>query len=217
MPSKNKKQNRIIQLLLAVIGLGLIAAGGYFLYTSLTIKKPVVHVPDAVAKASAKKTTEKEKQEYTVPSSHPRRLIIKKLDVNAIVLPMGAAKGAMDAPASAWDVGWYNESGLPGSGSGAMLIDGHVNDALGSPGVFSDLQSLTDGDELQIERGDKEIFTYAVRKVQAVKVADVDMNAMLTSIDQGKEGLNLITCGGRYDDKKKTFDHRIIVFAASKG
>jgi LPXTG-site transpeptidase (sortase) family protein len=217
MPSKTKKQNLIARLLLAAVGLSLTAAGSYFLYISLTAKKVVIQAPNATAQASIKKTTEREKQEYTVPAAHPRRLIIRKLGINAIILPVGAIRGAMDAPASAWDVGWYNESAKPGSGTGAMLLDGHVNDALGSPGVFANLQSLTEGDELQIERGDKQIFAYAIKKIQAVPIADVDMKALLASIEDGEEGLNLITCGGRYNYQTKTYDHRVLVFATRKG
>lgn len=217
MSSKTKKQHLIARLLLAAVGLSLVVAGSYFLYTSLTVKKVIIQAPSAVAQASTKKTTEQEKQEYTVPAAHPRRLIVNKLGINAIILPVGAVRGTMDAPASAWDVGWYNESAKPGSGTGAMLLDGHVNDALGSSGVFANLQSLEEGDELQVERGDKQILTYAIKKIQAVPLADVDMKAMLASIEDGKEGLNLITCGGRYNYQTKTYDHRVLVFASRKG
>jgi LPXTG-site transpeptidase (sortase) family protein len=205
------------KMLLTLLGLCLVIVGSYFLYTAMTVKKVVIQAPSAIVKASSKKRTVQQKQEYTVPASHPRAFTIKKLGVNAVVLPMGAPGGAMAAPASAWDVGWYNKSALPGSDSGALLIDGHVNDALGTPGIFAKLTVLRNGDEMQIERGDHKLFVYAVVKVQDVALQAVDMNAMLHSAEPGKEGLNLITCGGAYDYKKKTYDHRVLVFAVRKG
>jgi LPXTG-site transpeptidase (sortase) family protein len=212
MAQKNTKK-RILQILSATIGFLLIAAGSYFLYVQLVApKKSIVQAPLAVAKASVKKKTEQEKQAYTVPPSHPRELIIKKLGVDANVLPIGTTEGVLDAPGSAWDAGWYDKSALPGQG-GALLLDGHVNDALGSPGIFYSLTNLVKGDEMIIERGDGQKFTYAVTAVQDIPLEKVDMNKVAASAQAGKEGLNLITCGGLYDYQKKTYDHRIIVYA----
>lgn len=214
MTHKNTKMKRTLRILSAVIGLVLIAAGSYFLYAQLTSpKKVIIQAPLAVAKASVKKKTEQEKQIYTVPASHPRELTIKKLDIDANILSVGSTGGVLDAPGSAWDAGWYNQSGLPGQGHGALLLDGHVNDALGSPGIFYNLTSLVSGDKMEIERGDGQTFTYSVVSVQDIPLEKVDMNALLTSVEAGKEGLNLITCGGLYDYQKKTYDHRILVFA----
>jgi len=211
-----RKGAAIGKILLATLGLGLVVVGSYFLYTALTVKKSAVQAPTATAKASVKKKTPQQKAAYTVPASHPRELIIKKLGVDANILPMGAPNGTMAAPTSAWDVGWYNQSALPGSGNGALLLDGHVNDALGSPGIFYNLTALTTGDVIELERGDGQKFTYTVAKVESVPLGDVDMAAMLVSSEKGKEGLNLITCGGIYDQQKGTYDHRILVFAVRK-
>lgn len=210
---KPRKAAAIGKILLATLGLGLVVAGSYFLYTAVTVKKTVVQAPSAVAKASVKKKTPQQKAAYTVPSSHPRELTIKKLGIDANILPMGAPDGTMAAPASAWDVGWYNQSALPGSGEGALLLDGHVNDALNSPGIFYNLIALVTGDTIGLERGDGQKFMYRVVKVESVPLKNVDMSAMLASSEKGKEGLNLITCGGIYDEQKRTYDHRILVFA----
>jgi LPXTG-site transpeptidase (sortase) family protein len=216
MTSKIRKKN-VGKLLLTLFGLGLMVVGSYFLYTAMTVKKVVIQAPSAIVKASSKKRTVQQKQSYTVPPTHPRELIVKRLGIDASILPMGAPGGAMAAPASAWDVGWYEKSALPGSGKNALLIDGHVNDALGTPGVFANLTALGVGDEMQIERGDHHIVSYEVVKVRSVALNKVDMTAMLRSVEASKEGLNLITCGGVYDYKKKTYDHRILVFAVRKG
>jgi len=126
---------------------------------------------------------------------------------------MGTTEGVLNAPASAWDVGWYNQSGLPGLDVSALLIDGHVNDALNSPGIFYKLSSLISGDRIEVERGDGQKFTYSVVNVEQKSLRDVDMTAMLKSAIPGKQGLNLITCGGTYSYETKTYDDRVLVFA----
>ena len=214
MAQKHAKIKLGVRILSAIIGLALIVAGSYFLYVSLTApKKVLVQAPSSVAKASVKKKTVQEKKAYTVPPTHPRELIIKKLGIDANILAIGTTKGVLDAPGSAWDAGWYNQSALPSSGTGALLLDGHVNDALGSPGIFYSLTTLAKGDEIGIERGDGQKIAYSVVSIQDIPLQKVDMNAVLASADPHKEGLNLITCGGIYDYQKKTYDHRIIVFA----
>ncbi len=121
--------------------------------------------------------------------------------------------GALDAPKTSWDVGWYKESAKPGIGVSALLMDGHVNDTRNTLGIFGQLHVLNQGDIIGIERGDGQQFTYRVVKREQVSVQNVDMSALMKSIIPGKQGLNLITCGGVYDAKTQAFSDRILVFA----
>jgi LPXTG-site transpeptidase (sortase) family protein len=191
-----------------------IGCGGAFTYA--TYFKPAQPEPPKLAKAnvSSVKKTPKEKLSYDVPTNNPRNLIIDKLGIEANVEPMGILQnGALEAPKTAWDVGWYKLSALPGSDENALLIDGHVNDALNSPGVFYHIDTLQAGDQMKIERGDRQVFTYRVVKVDQLPLEKVDMAGMLKSISVGKEGLNLITCGGIYDYKRQTYNDRILVYS----
>lgn len=163
---------------------------------------------------SGKKKPAEQKALYDVPATRPRELTIQKLGIDANVLPMGILKdGSLEAPKTAWDVGWYDQSALPGSGGNALLIDGHVNDALNAPGIFYKINSLRPGDMMQIQRGDDQLFAYHVVKVDQKPIEQVDMAGMLHSIEPGKEGLNLITCGGDYDYSRQTYNDRILVYA----
>lgn len=158
--------------------------------------------------------TDQQRQAYQVPPDQPRQLIIDTLHINANILPMHTLKsGELETPKTAWEVGWYAQSALPGSTKGALLIDGHVNDALNQPGVFFHLGQLQPNDTLQIQRGDSQMFTYQVKKVEQVPTAQVDMSKLLVSHGD-KEGLNLITCGGTYDKARQTYSDRVIVYAA---
>lgn len=164
--------------------------------------------------ASGAPKTAEQKNNYTVPPSHPRELIIDKLGIDTNIVPVATTKNnALDAPKTAWDVGWYDQSALPGASTGALLIDGHVNDALHTPGIFFSLHTLRANDEIKIERGDKQLFTYKVVSVEQIPLAQVDMNKLLGSITPEKEGLNIITCGGTYNKERKTYDDRVLVYA----
>lgn len=153
------------------------------------------------------------KAEHKVPPTYPKYLVIPKLSINTNMYAMGKTKdGAIDAPQTAWSVGWYQDGTLPGSGSGAALIDGHVNDAFNTPGVFYELSSLTTGDSITIIRGDDIQLHYKVVKVAEEPLKDIDMNKVLRSADPTKEGLNLITCGGKYDKTTQSYTDRVVVY-----
>lgn len=216
MSTKATQSGRALRAIGFLIGLGLITAGGYFLATSLAKSNGVIKAPTTPATKQEGKDVPKtaaQRQLYNVPPTHPRELIIPKLSVDAIILPMGTTNNVLNAPLSAWDVGWYDQSDLPGSNQGALLIDGHVNDALNTPGIFYKLNTLLPGDQIIVGRGDGQQFTYTVVKVEQVPIDQVDMSSMLRSVVPGHQGLNLITCGGTYDSKEKTYNDRILIYA----
>lgn len=158
--------------------------------------------------------TPEAKLEHKVPPTYPKYLIIPKLNINTNVYAVGKTEhGAIDAPQTAWGVGWYRDGTLPGSGSGAALIDGHVNDAFNTPGVFYELSTLSTGDDITIIRGDDSQLRYKVVKTTEEPLKNINMNKVLSSIEAGKEGLNLVTCGGKYDKATNTFADRVIVYA----
>ncbi len=203
-----------------LVGVGCIITGGYFLATSIAKQSGTKGLKAPISSAvkqqgqDAPKTPE-QRSLYKVPANHPRELVISKLGVDAIVLPMGTTDNVLNAPASAWDVGWYNGSALPTTQQsvGAMLIDGHVNDALNSPGVFYKLDTLLVGDTLTIYDGANHQYDFTVLKVDQVPLDKVDMGSMVKSLLPGREGLNLITCGGTYNAREKTYNDRVLVYA----
>lgn len=173
--------------------------------------------PSSIVSTAPPKTeppTAETKTQHRMPPTHPRYLIIPKLNINTNIYAVGKTKeGAIDAPQTAWGVGWYQEGTLPGAGSGAALIDGHVNDAFNTPGVFYELSSLLPGDDITIIRGNDSELRYKVAKVTEEPLENIDMSRVLNPVETDKEGLNLITCGGRYDKRTGTYASRVIVYA----
>lgn len=203
------------------IGVGLLLLLSFTVLIALIIKEFTAPLStpkaiDVVAAAPPKTEppTPETKTNHSVPETHPKYLVIPKLSINTNVYTVGITReGAIDAPQTAWDVGWYKDGALPGSGSGAALIDGHVNDAYNTPGVFYKLAELTIGDEITIIRGDNSEIRYKVASVTEEPLSGIDMRKVLSSAEPGKEGLNLITCGGKYDQAARTYTNRVIVYS----
>lgn len=153
---------------------------------------------------------------YRTAADAPRIISVPKLGIQARVLKLGIdKKGAVAAPVSIHDAGWYDGSSKPGQ-PGAMLIDGHVHGPT-QPGVFANLKNIKPGDEIAIERGDGKNFTYKVVKTKAYPADSMDMmGAALTPVTPGKPGLNLITCTGELDASGNHYKDRLVVFAEQK-
>ncbi len=216
MNTQKNKHGTIQQWLYATTITAACFVIGYFVYIEyvapapLIVKQPTTRAADA----SGAQKTDEQKGQYSVPPNHPRELIVQKLGINANIVPISTLKdGSLDAPKTAWDVGWYEQSALPGAGNGALFIDGHVNDAVGTPGIFYKLNTLTAGDTITIEKGDHASINYTVRAVDQRLIADIDMSQVLRPFVPGKEGLNLMTCGGVYDAARRTYDDRVIIYA----
>lgn len=164
-----------------------------------------------------KKVTKDQVDSYTVQPGDPRYIRIPTIGlVEARVLQVGVTPNNMlDVPKTLDDTGWYAKSAKPGSGVGAVVIDGH-NGGITRNGIFSRLDKLKEGDEISIERGDGKKFTYAVHDVRDMPLSWVNkegMQEMMSSVDPEKEGLSLITCSGKWIPKQKVFDRRILVRA----
>jgi sortase (surface protein transpeptidase) len=82
--------------------------------------------------------------------------------------------------------------------------------------VFAKLNTLSDGDQITIERGDGKKFTYSVVENESMPLDEVNnsgMKKMMKSADEDTEGLSLITCDGKWIPKIQQFDRRIMLRA----
>lgn len=173
---------------------------------------PATTTGSKTAPPSTAQVTSDTLRSYQVAPDMARFIRIPKLGVLARVLQVGTtSSGALATPTNVFDAAWYKNSAKPGQ-PGATLIDGHVS-SWTTNGVFYDIKNLAAGDTIQIEKGDGTILDYTVVQTTAYPAAAVDMKALQQPITAGKSGLNLITCGGKYDSKAGEFTHRIAVFA----
>ena len=215
-----KREIHLWRWLFLVLFVGLLAAAGWFGYKWYTTGEvPPIPLPVASAdpRVDESVVTETQIDNYTVPASNPRYISIPKLNISQVrVQKVGVTpNNQLDVPKNINDAAWYEKSATPGQGFGAVLIDGH-NGGITRNGVFAKLNTLNQGDEITIERGDGKKFTYSVVENESMTLDEVNSNGMkkmMKSADEDTEGLSLITCDGKWIPKIQQFDRRIMLRA----
>jgi LPXTG-site transpeptidase (sortase) family protein len=150
-------------------------------------------------------------ENYQVAADMPRFLEIPSLGIKSRVIRMGVTpEGAIQAPSNVFDSGWYDGSSKPGE-AGASFVDGHVS-GFTQPGVFKNIKSLNSGDLISVEMGNATKYQYKVVKIESYPADSVDMNKALAPVTPGKQGLNLMTCNGSFDNATNEYKERLVVF-----
>lgn len=216
-PHKQRHYGRWLLGLIVIILL--IVAGWYGYQWYSTGMQPPVPIPIAKADPSVDESDVSQSaiDNYTVPSSNPRYISISALGVEkARIYPVGVtSQNLLDTPRNIHDAAWYKKSMTPGSGYGAVLINAH-NGGISKDGIFAKLDTLQPGDEITVERGDGKNFRYSVVENQIMSLDEVNatgMKMMMQSAEPTKEGLNLITCAGKWIPKLGQFDKRVMLRA----
>jgi LPXTG-site transpeptidase (sortase) family protein len=144
----------------------------------------------------------------------PVRLQIPSIGVNAKVEQVGKKDdGSMGTPSTFGDVAWYAPGSAPGQ-AGNAVIDGHVNNALTTAGVFEHLSQVALGDTITVLNASGTPINFTVTKVEEYP-ADSAPAASIFAVT-GPSQLVLITCDGSWVPNQKTFDKRLVVFASLK-
>lgn len=222
MKPKNKNQTtKTILIFIAVIASVAIAYFGvvysYQLLNPSAPKAPTQQsensaAPDAEIEASDEtEVTAETKDNYIVAGDMPRYLGIEKLNMKARIKEMSInSLGAVQAPVNIYDSGWYKGSAKPGT-PGAAFIDGHASGST-RQGLFAYLDTLKNGDTVTVEQGDGTIYTYKVVNIETVSKDAVDMNKALKVHGDAEQGLNLMTCTGKWLADQETYDKRVVVY-----
>ena len=146
--------------------------------------------------------TQKESQKL------PVRLKIPSINVDAAIEYVGVTpKGAMATPSNITSVGWFDLGPRPGE-NGNAVIAGHFDGENGEAGVFANLDKLKTGDKLYVEDSKGTSTTFIVRGSRAYNPGYANDVFSGTS----SAHLNLITCNGVWDETKKSFSKRLVVF-----
>lgn len=141
----------------------------------------------------------------------PVSIQINSIDVDAPIIPVGQEPdGAMAAPSTATDIGWYEDSALVGTSSRSMLLSGHYG--LDAPEVLRRLNELQNGSKITVAGASGDTATYEVVETERQHRHDVDMNKAFY-YREGEESLSIITCIGEYDHSIGTYNDRFIAYA----
>jgi len=216
-----KRELHIWRWLFSLVLVIALAACAWYAYRWYTTGEepplPILPVSALAPKVDESAITPKQLDDYRVPATHPRYISIPSIGVTkSRVLSVGENEfGNLETPYNLNDTAWYNKSATPGTGYGAVMIDGH-NGGYSKDGIFAKLSTIQTGALITIERGDGKTFSYKVVSNQTMSLDEANktgMQTMTQSADPNKEGLSLITCAGNYVPKLGQFDKRVMVRA----
>lgn len=144
--------------------------------------------------------------------SRPTRLRVADLGINAPVAAIGInlAKGELAVPATISKTGWWRDGASPGDATGSILIGGHVDSARSGAGAFIRLEDARPGMRVQLVSADGTTRTYRVTRVRQMKKASLPTD--IWSLKGGNR-VNLVTCGGVFDQATGHYLDNIVVTA----
>jgi sortase (surface protein transpeptidase) len=147
-------------------------------------------------------------------SPRPVRIDIPSIGVSSALVRLGLnPDGTMQVPDNFGVAGWFTGGPAPGE-TGPAVIAGHVDSRRG-PAVFYRLSSLRTGDPIRILRADGSTVRFV-----ADEVVRHPKRAFPTQVVFGPAPdpvLRLITCGGRFDRSRRSYDDNVIVTAHLAG
>lgn len=148
------------------------------------------------------------------PLLTPVTIIIPKLGIQTAIESVGlTTTNNMDVPKNAASVAWYMHGPRP-SEEGNAVIAGHFDTPSGRPAVFYHLKTLEVGDEIEVVSQNGVRSTFIVSDKSTIPV-DTFPEDFVFKTKPGRN-LNLITCGGIWDAKRKLYTDRIVVYAVFK-
>ncbi|MEU5557628.1 class F sortase [Streptomyces globisporus] len=150
--------------------------------------------------------------------SAPERVEVPSVGIDAPVIARGLdPDGAIDPPPYGIPktAGWYGDGTRPGA-EGAALFVGHV-DTDTKPAVFYGLSAVKPGARIEVTRTDGSVAEFTVDDVQLVTRERFDAQQAYGPREDGRAELRLITCGGTYDHKTRSYTANVVVSAYLTG
>ena len=174
-----------------------------FYFNNISIKKPVTQESIAQDLIPQDQIINK-----LISPGLPIFLTIPTINIQANIQDLGInSNGEMEVPNNIVDVGWFKFGSRPGE-KGSAVIAGHFDGENGK-GVFANLNKLKEGDKLYIKDNVGTSFVFVVRESHIYDPGYVE--EVFNSNDSSH--LNLITCDGIWDENKKSYNKRLVVFA----
>lgn len=114
-------------------------------------------------------------------------------------------------------LGWWADSSLPGSGTGTVVVTGHIDDVSQGKGFAAKFADLKAGDTVTLTTSDGHKHPYRVTtNTLAQKGTDRtagDLPVAELNRQNGPETLALVTCGGPFIGPPLGYEDNVVVFA----
>lgn len=148
-------------------------------------------------------------QRPVVTAIMPHKIIIPSLRIKATVEPVGVlTNGQMGVPRDTNRTGILYPGILPGE-KGNAVIDGHVDSYTG-PAIFFNLKKLKPSDVVIVKNKKGRELTFVVESVERFTPKTAPLERIYGTSEEIR--LNLITCTGKFNRKKKEHEERLVVF-----
>ena len=169
---------------------------------------PTTTLPPVAEDSDGASTGEPELQAFAEPVG----LRIDKLDVDAPVDAYGVDQrtGEMAVPDNATDVAWYQFGPRPGE-AGSAVLAAHVDLASSGPGVFFNLRTLNEGDDVVVSYEDGSEASFRVVARVTYEKDELPLDVIFSR--EGPPVLTLITCGGGFNSNIARYDSNVVVYA----
>jgi hypothetical protein len=118
--------------------------------------------------------------------------------------------GSLQAPAAFDEAGWWSGGGRPGAPGPAVVV-GHVDSHAG-PAVFHRVRELARGDVIELRDDDGRVVRFAVDRLEQHAKDAFPTTAVYG--DTPDPTLRLITCGGAFDRRARSYVDNVIVYAS---
>ena len=143
----------------------------------------------------------------------PSGLRIEAIGLTAQVVPVGidAKTGALAVPEDVDVVGWYRYGPGLEATAGSVVLAGHVDSAAQGKGAFFRLDEVGPGDRIAISGTDGVSRTYTVVAREVYRKRDIPLDRYFAR--DGALRLTLITCGGPFDERARSYRDNVVVTA----
>jgi len=148
---------------------------------------------------------------FSMKPSPPVAVRASEVGINSTLGQVGLNKdNTIEVPTSYTEAAWYRLGPTPGA-LGPAVILGHV-DSYKGPGVFFNLGAMRPGQTIAVTRADNSIARFRVDAINSYPKDLFPTEAVYGPINYA--GLRLITCGGTFDQKTRSYESNIVVFAS---
>jgi hypothetical protein len=146
------------------------------------------------------------------PGAAPVRLVVPDIGIDAPVDPVGVTPdGSLQLPDDVHRVGWYRFGPLPGQPQGSAVLAGHVDSWDQGLGALGRLRSVEPGQRIAVTDAAGHTTRWRVVTRQLVVKQQLPLAGLFTR--SGPPRLVLLTCGGPFDERQRSYSDNLVVVA----